>query len=252
MNLVSTPAIILSTLRYGETSKIVRLATRAHGVQSAIAKGALRPRSRFGAALQALSGGQAHLLLADRRDLHTLTGFDLVTLPVQLTGHVGRYATGTALAEVMLRVAPAAPHAEAYDVLERALGDLARVPPSDLAARSIRVLWQLVAALGFLPIIECCARDGGELPEGDVAFSAPEGGLLCARCAPTSEATRLPREARVALEQLTRDEGPLPTLDSRHAAAHRRLLARYIRYHLAEGSALPALDFWLEHAWGGP
>ena len=55
MPLVSTPAIVLATLRYGETSKIVRLATREQGIQSAIAKGAMRPRSRYGAALQALS-----------------------------------------------------------------------------------------------------------------------------------------------------------------------------------------------------
>jgi DNA repair protein RecO (recombination protein O) len=199
-----------------------------------------------------LSGGQAHLLLADGRDLHTLTGFDLVTLPVHLTGDVGRYATATALAEVMLRVAPAAPHAEAYDVLERALVELALVSAPDLPAQSVRVLWHLVAALGFLPILECCARDGGDLPEGDVAFSAPEGGLLCARCARTAGATLLPRGARVALGQLTGDNGPLPDLDKRNAAAHRRLLARYIRYHLAEGSALPALDFWQAHAWGEP
>ena len=51
---LDSPAIVLSTLRYSETSKIVRLATREHGVQSAIAKGALRPRSRYGAALQFL------------------------------------------------------------------------------------------------------------------------------------------------------------------------------------------------------
>ena len=43
MPVVTTPAIVLSALRYSETSKIVRLATRDHGVQSAIAKGALRP-----------------------------------------------------------------------------------------------------------------------------------------------------------------------------------------------------------------
>ena len=41
MALVNTTAIVLSALRYSETSKIVRLATRDLGVQSAIAKGAL-------------------------------------------------------------------------------------------------------------------------------------------------------------------------------------------------------------------
>ncbi|MBK8004156.1 MAG: recombination protein O N-terminal domain-containing protein [Gemmatimonadetes bacterium] len=45
MTLVTTPAIVLATWRYGETSKIVRLATQDLGVQGVIAKGALRPRA---------------------------------------------------------------------------------------------------------------------------------------------------------------------------------------------------------------
>src|SRR5207249_7232337 len=55
MALVTTPAVVLQTYRYSETSKVVRLATRELGVQSAIAKGALRPKSRFGAGLELLS-----------------------------------------------------------------------------------------------------------------------------------------------------------------------------------------------------
>jgi hypothetical protein len=41
----------------------------------------------------------------------------------------------------------------------------------------------------------------------------------------------------------------LPALDPQHAAAHRRLLARYIRYHLGEGAELPALEFWTQRPW---
>ena len=58
MSLVTTPALVLQTYRYSETSKVVRLATRDLGVQSAIAKGALRPKSRFGAGLEI---GRAHV-----------------------------------------------------------------------------------------------------------------------------------------------------------------------------------------------
>src|SRR5213593_2034424 len=100
MSLVSTPAIVLSALRYSESSKIVRLATRELGVQSAIAKGALRPKSRFGAALQLLSEGQAQLLLKEHRDLHVLTAFDLRRLHVGLATDLERYASACALAEV--------------------------------------------------------------------------------------------------------------------------------------------------------
>ena len=110
MPLVTTRAIVLAALRYSETSKIVRLATREFGVQSAIAKGALRPRSRFGAALQVLSEGQAQFLTKEHRELHVLTAFDLTHLYERLASDLDRYATATALAEVMLRFAPADRH----------------------------------------------------------------------------------------------------------------------------------------------
>jgi hypothetical protein len=41
----------------------------------------------------------------------------------------------------------------------------------------------------------------------------------------------------------------LPRLDARHSMAHRRLLARYVRHHLAEGAELPALEFWQQRPW---
>ena len=40
-----------------------------------------------------------------------------------------------------------------------------------------------------------------------------------------------------------------PRLDQRHATAHRRILARYVRHHLAEGAELPALEFWQQRPW---
>src|SRR5256885_2326812 len=58
MALVTTSAVVLRTYPYSETSKIVRLATRDLGVQSAIAKGVLRPRSRFAAGLGRPRGGR--------------------------------------------------------------------------------------------------------------------------------------------------------------------------------------------------
>ncbi len=250
MPLVTTPAIVLSSLRYSETSKIVRLATRDHGVQSAIAKGALRPRSRFGAALQALSGGTAHLILSERRDLHTLTAFDVISLPVGLAGDVPRYATATALAELLLRVTPPEPHPGAFDALASALGRLEQADAGALPSLAIGTLWAQVAALGFAPALERCVRDGRELePGAPLAFSAPEGGALCRLCARGADVTELPDEAARALRELQTAGADAMTLDARNAAAHRRLVARYIRYHLAEGQALPALDFWLSRAW---
>lgn len=247
---LDTPAIVLSTIRYSETSKIVRLATREHGVQSAIAKGALRPRSRFGAALQSFSEGQARLLMKEHRELHILASFDLLRLHVGLASDLERYATASALAEVMLRFAPADRHPESYDLLRDALSLLAAAPSAELEALAFRMLWQLVGALGFAPALHACVRDGTLLPtDGGLAFSIREGGALCPACAAGHGATQLPAEARADLGALMNAEAALPRLDGRHAESHRRLLGRYIRYHLGEGAELPALDFWLRRPW---
>ncbi len=247
---LETAAIVLSSVRYSETSKVVRLATREHGVQSAIAKGALRSRSRFGAALQTLSEGQARLLVKDHRELHILASFDLLRLHVGLASDLERYATASALAEVMLRFAPADPHPESYDLLRDALSLLEVVPSGELEPLGFRVLWQLVSTLGFAPALDACVRDGTVLPrDGGLAFSTREGGALCAACAVGLGAVQLPADARVDLGRLLDAEAELPRLDHRHAESHRRLLARYIRYHLGEGAELPALDFWLRRPW---
>jgi DNA repair protein RecO (recombination protein O) len=247
---LDTPAIVLSAIRYSETSKIVRLATRDHGVQSAIAKGALRPRSRFGAALQSLSEGQARLLVKDHRELHTLASFDLLRLHVGLAGDLVRYATASALGEVMLRFAPADSHPESYDLLRQALEALEFAAPAELDPLGLRALWLLISTLGFAPTLSSCVRDGTVLPpDGGLAFSAREGGALCPGCAAGHAATQLPAEARADLRALMDADAALPRLDHRHAESHRRLLSRYVHHHLSEGSELPALDFWLRRPW---
>jgi len=54
---------------------------------------------------------------------------------------------------------------------------------------------------------------------------------------------------RSDLEALVSPAADLPVLDARHAASHRRLFARFLRHHLAEGGEMPAIAFWEERPW---
>jgi DNA repair protein RecO (recombination protein O) len=247
MQLVSTPAIVLSTLRYGETSKIVRLATRDAGIQSAIAKGALRPRNRYGAALQALSTGTAQFLVKEHRELHVLTAFDLASLHPGLAGQVERYAVALVLAELMLRMAPGAGHPASFDALAHAIAMLEAIPGEAVESYALRAVWRQLAALGVGPMLEHCAVDGAPLPAAGLAFGVADGGLLCARCAAGRSVSDLPAEAVAALRALLHPDLSLPILAERHAAAHRRLVARWIAFHAGEAPELTALAFWLGH-----
>jgi DNA repair protein RecO (recombination protein O) len=247
---LSTDAIVLSALRYGDTSKIVRLATRQFGVVSAIAKGALRPKSRFGASLQVLSRGQAQLLPARASDLHQLTGFDLLHLPVGLGAAMGRYTGALALAEIVQRFAPSDPHPEVYDALWAGLDQLETAAPAQAGTVALRSLWRLVALLGFEPSLETCVLDDREVPPGAaLPFSVREGGALCETCARTHAVRRLPTADRSVLVNLLHGTGAPSPLEARHEAAHRRLVAQFIQYQLADGVDLPALDVWQRQAW---
>lgn len=240
-------AIVLSHMRYGETSKIVRLGTRDLGVQSAIAKGAYRPNSRFGAALQLWSEGVATLFPARTGDLHTLAAFDVTCVREGLALRLDRYAVAGALTEVMLRFAPAAPVPAAYDLLRDALAVLEVTPEAAVETIGLRMLWRLMAALGFEPMLDTCARDGTPLPRDQrVAWSAREGGALCPSCAGGGEAaTTLDPAHRRDLAALIGADAPLPVLDPLHEAAHRRLLVRWIECHQGDDRPLPAVAFFL-------
>ena len=241
--LTSTPAIILHAFPYGETSRIVRLATRDHGVQSGLAKGAQGAKSRFGGRLQILSEGVAHFYLKPGRDLHTLAAFDLTHQRVELAHDLARYAAALAAAELVLRFAPSDPHPALFDTLAGALDHCVAVPAEDVARTGLAALWQLLVVLGFGPAMDTCARCGGDL-RGSTRFGVADGGLLCRRCAAARTTSALGADDVATLRALV-EGAELPAgLAPTHLRAHRRLLARFVRRHVSEEREMGALDFW--------
>ncbi len=250
MSLVKTPAIVLHAFKYSESSKIVRLATEDIGIQSAIAKGALRPKSKFGARLQVLSEGVAELYIKPNRDLQTLSEFAVSDQHAVLAGDVCRYGTAAALCELVLRSAPADPSPTVYHYLSAALSQLGLIESQQVEAVAVGLLWGAVSVLGFAPAVDGCARDGRSLPDGAVYFSIADGGFLCSQCAAETDATRMAPDDRLMLEALINGTGDrVGSIPPRHAAAHRRLLSKFVERHLSEDRELKALAFWETLAW---
>ena len=78
MAIVRTEAFVLKAVRFGETSMIYRLFTRDRGVVPVIAKGARRPKSRFGAALGTFQRLLVTYYQKEGREVQTLSGVDLL------------------------------------------------------------------------------------------------------------------------------------------------------------------------------
>ena len=245
MPLVTTDAIVLHTFRYGETSKIARLLTRDHGPQSVIAKGAMNPKGKFGARLQSLSEGVASFYLKPTRDLHTLREFDVAIQRPELAHDPRRFGASTALAEVVMRFAPAEAHPEIYELVVEVLGRLCVAAADELDSQTLAGLWTMIAALGFEPSMDQCAGCGEPIAPGPVRFSVADGGFLCPGCGRGTRVRTLGPDDRTVLELLVAGHpeqvGPL---EPKQAKAHRVLLVQFVERHVAEGRELPALTIW--------
>ncbi len=237
-----TPALVVGGVRYGETSRIVRLLTRDHGLVSALARGAFRPRSRFGAALALLSEGEAHLTWSRSSDLHTLAAFDLRTPHLALAADLERFQAASALAELLGKAVPTEPNPALYPLVTGAVSLLETVPRDGLAETAVYLMWRVVGALGVAPAVAECVRDGRPIGTEGGTLSLAEGGMLCPEC--PGEGVRLGSADFAALRAFL-GPGDLPhDLDDPHLAAHRRLLLRWVRAHLVDGP-LPAFEGWV-------
>ena len=249
MPLIATPAVVLKVTPYSETSRIVRLLTRDHGLLSALAHGARRAKSQVGAGLDLFAAGVAMVRTKTQTDLHTLSGFDLTRGHPHVVEDVARFGAASALAELALKCVPAEPHPEVFHALEDGLDALDRAAADVADAAALSSCWRLVVALGFEPTLDRCVVCG-EGAAGAVAFSAAQGGALCREHrGDGARPTTLQPADREALRALLDGRWPDPPLDARHAAAHRRLLMAFIRHHLAEDRPLPALAFWDRESW---
>ena len=83
---LKTEAIVLRSIRYGEADRILHLYTPGYGRVSAIAKGARRARSRFGARLEPFFHIRA-VLHEGRSELLTVTSVDTVAAHGGLRDH---------------------------------------------------------------------------------------------------------------------------------------------------------------------
>ena len=150
----------------------------------AIAKGARKTQSRFGARLEPFTRLELRLHLG-RGDLATVTGVELIRSHQGVRESYGCVAAAQVAAESVLRMfleGDASPQAfEALvrflDVLEHA-GAAEEGPGLDPLVLSfgLKLLW----IAGFLPHLDGCASCGAR--EALVAFSAPAGGGVCSSC----------------------------------------------------------------------
>jgi len=187
MPLVADRCICLRKTEFSETSQILTLLSREHGILRAMAKGAHRKTkagaSRFDGGIDLLDTGQAVFSSDDSRELQLLTDWKLEEGHLNLRHNLRPLFLAIYAAELIsLLFEEHDPHPEVFDLLEQILSELAtpRLEESFLAFQL-----DILRHAGFMPEFNVCVSCGTPIAEKNSVFFAPSrGGVVCRNCQP--------------------------------------------------------------------
>jgi DNA repair protein RecO (recombination protein O) len=219
-----TEAIVLRSLRFSEADRILHLYTSERGRLGAIAKGARKTTSRFGARLEPLS--HVELVLHEGSgELHTVTGASLIASNRAVREDGNRLGVALIGAEAMLRLfGEPEPNPRAFTALQRfleVLGDARADAQPALDPLALAFQLKLLWLSGYLPHLGACVECGARQPL--VGFAPRSGGVVCD--AHASGALALSAEGLAGVERLLStplaqaSAAPLPTRARREALA---------------------------------
>jgi DNA repair protein RecO (recombination protein O) len=177
---LKTEAIVLRSIRYGEADRILHLYTPGYGRLSAIAKGARRSRSRFGARLEPFFHIRA-MLHEGRSDLLTVTGVDTITAHGGVREHAATLDAAARACDAVSRLFETAdPHPEVFRLLANELALLHADATHGRPGNGLAFRLKLLLAAGIVPQLAACAVCGEA--EHLRGFSGAAGGVVCSAC----------------------------------------------------------------------
>ncbi len=238
MPAIHTQALVLRSVDFGESDRILHLLTPRTGRIAVMAKGARRSRRRFPGTLDFFNRLRVQLERRPRASLARLEHAALERVYDRLRTEPPRFALGCYLLELLDRLAPEGGAARdlrrLFDFALDALETLDRVAP-DLRLRTLLEL-RALDAMGLRPELRACVRCAAPLDAAPAGFHVPDGGPLCAGCRRPGEpvlevglGTLRALERALALD-LTRLDRLV--LDRRALEEARLLVTRFQRFHI--------------------
>ena len=181
MPLRETEAVVLRTYRLGEADKIVSFFTRQFGRLRAVAAGAQRPKSRYGATLEPLSYVRLWIFERENRDLLRLNSTELLESFFEMQRDYRGQIAAHYVSEVCERLLP---ERELNERVFRLLLAVLRgmKHPSDVERSLLYFNYWVLRLGGFLPDLEQCAACGRILGEAPAFYGRGAEGLICAGC----------------------------------------------------------------------
>lgn len=169
--------IVLRTISYGETNKIVTLFTEEAGKVTAMARGAKKPRSKLSAVTQPFTFG--HYLIRQGRGMGTISQGETILSMRHLRENLEATAYASYIVEIVDRlVEQSTPSTGIYGLLSDALKAINEEHQPEVI--TLFVEWKMLQVAGIHVTLHECSSCGAT--DGEFGFSFQEVGFICHRC----------------------------------------------------------------------
>ena len=247
MSIHRTHAIVLRTRKVRESSKIVVFFTNKCGKISAIAKGAFRPKSKFGSSLELFTRSSIIFYKKENRELHTLSHSETLEAYQGIKDDVFKLAYASVAGEMVERLLPTEePNEALFGLLASVLAEISLAERSQLEVILSSYELKTLYLVGYGPQLAECVRCGKAVEE-DAWFGLLSGGILCSDCrnkdlnalSISADALNLLRDCRRESIRKVRT-----TYSSDHVSREAAdILNAFFRAQISEGAKVRSLDF---------
>jgi DNA repair protein RecO (recombination protein O) len=236
-----TEALILTAMRFRETSLINSALTRHDGKIKLVARGARRPRSKFCGALEPFCLDTVIFYKKEDRDLYTLSDAVVIEPFDGIRRSVRKSHGALVVCELLDRTQPAGEGDERiFGLALSCLHALNNGGEPDTRHVLYGFLLRSLALLGVKPSLETCVRCHGPIPPPQkYNFSVGAGGLVCDK---DFDDSVVPLQPETVKNMRALYRGATVAFSDRSLGDTQRLLPAYFYLHL-DGLCLNSLKY---------
>ncbi|MCE2439903.1 MAG: DNA repair protein RecO [Candidatus Latescibacteria bacterium] len=240
-----TEGLVLRGYRMSESSKVVVIYTRNAGKVRVVARGARRPRSKFGASVEPITWGAYVYYSRENRELQTLSEGEILYAFEGLKRFYRRLAYASAVCDLLDRLTPEEdPNSLLCSVTLDSLRWMETVEEDAVELPLWYFQLKAAAMLGYRPHLGGCVGCGGRITGDTACFDAGRGGTVCRRCDHGGIEVRLATIQFLEHLQTARadriDSKGFREVDTGEA---RRVLRGFLWRHIENRGQVKSLDF---------
>lgn len=238
---IKTEALILKTIPFKETSKIVRMYTRDKGKLAVIAKGASRSKSDFRGKLDPLNYIEAIIYYKESREVQTLGEIELIKSFLQKCQDYEGIYYGMAILEALDKFIDGTE--DNFEVFRLTVETLKRVDREPKFAKAMLVYYLLHLAdiLGYRINLKRCSICDTTFQQA--YYNTNVDHLICEECSRSGDLAVPAEEVdffRMALQQEPQ-EIDLKPFESTNFTQAGQFLLRYLGWHMEVSPVLKSL-----------